>query len=157
MAAGTIMTVTGPIAPEALGPTLMHEHVLCDLTNPLWRGDSPADLEINLGNRHELDYRPMVPGHHVLQDRGIAAQDLHAFRDAGGHAIVDLTTGGIGPDPTGLAALSRETGVAIVLGAGFYTDAYVADAIKELPAEALAEIIESQVTEGAWGTDIPAA
>ncbi len=152
--AGTIMTVTGPIAPEALGPTLMHEHVLCDLTNPAWRGDGPAELAITLANRHELDYRPMVPGHHVLQDRTVAGQDLEAFRAAGGHAIVDLTTGGIGPDPTGLAALSNETGVALILGAGFYTDAYVAGAIKELPAEALAEIIESQVTDGAWGTDV---
>ncbi len=97
--AGTIMTVTGPIAPEALGPTLMHEHVLCDLTNPAWRGDGPAELAITLANRHELDYRPMVPGHHVLQDRTVAGQDLEAFRAAGGHAIVDLTTAASGRIP----------------------------------------------------------
>ena len=154
MPAGMITTVTGPLAPDALGLTLMHEHVLCDLTNPKWRGDGPADLPITLASRHELDYRPMVPGHHVLQDRDVARQDLEAFRAAGGHCIVDLTTGGIGPDPSGLAALSQETGVALVLGAGFYTEAYVADSIRELPSEALAEVIESQVVDGAWGTDV---
>lgn len=153
MSAARIVTVAGAIAPEALGPTLMHEHVLCDLTNPAWRGKS-ADLAITLANRHELDYRPMVPGHHVLTDRAVAAQDLAAFRAAGGFAIVDLTTGGIGPDPEGLAELSRQSGVALVLGAGFYTDAYVDDATKALPVEALAEIIEAQVTQGAWGTRI---
>lgn len=153
MAASMIMTVTGPVAPETLGLALMHEHVLCDLTNPAWR-DRPADLSITLANRHELDYRPMVPGHHVLRDRDVAAHDLAAFRAAGGGAIVDLTTGGIGPDPAGLAELSRQTGVAIILGAGFYTDAYVDEATKSLSAEALAELLEAQVTEGAWATDI---
>ncbi|MCA3564417.1 MAG: aryldialkylphosphatase [Methylocystis sp.] len=154
-ATGTeIMTVTGPMAPESLGLTLMHEHILCDLTNPAWRGNGAPPLEISLANRHELDYRPMVPGHHVLQDEAVAAHDLEAFRTAGGQAVVDLTTGGIGPDPEGLARLSRRTGVAIVLGAGFYTDAYVDEATKALSVEALAEIIEAQLLEGAWGTPI---
>ena len=31
---GTVQTVSGLIAPEALGATLMHEHVLCDITPP---------------------------------------------------------------------------------------------------------------------------
>ncbi len=153
MTGASIMTVTGPVAPESLGATLMHEHVLCDLTNPLWRG-TPAGLDISLANRHELDYRPMVPGHHVLADMDVAAHDLAAFRAAGGDAIVELTTGGIGPDPEGLAELSRRTGVAIVLGAGFYTDAYVDDATKALPAEALADIITAQVADGCWGTAV---
>jgi phosphotriesterase-related protein len=150
----TIMTVTGPMPPQDLGLTLMHEHILCDLTNPAWRAQPPEALAISLGNRHELDYRPMVPGHHVLRDEAVATSDLAAFRAAGGGCVVDLTTGGIGPDPDGLARLSRATGVAIVLGAGFYTDAYVDEATKALPVEALAEIVEAQLSEGAWGTKV---
>lgn len=152
-AGGAIMTVTGPMPAEALGSTLMHEHVLCDLTNPAWRAEG-AELAITLANRHELDYRPMAPGHHVLTDEAVALADLEAFREAGGATIVDLTTGGIAPDPAGLRRLSRASGVAIVLGAGFYTDAYVDAGMKASPVEALAEIVEAQVTEGAWGTDI---
>ncbi len=153
MASGTIMTVTGPLPAEALGPTLMHEHVLCDLTNPAWRGGS-GDLAITLANRHELDYRPMVPGHHILRDLDAAAFDLAAFSEAGGDAIVDLTTGGIGPDPEGLAALSRRSGVAIILGAGFYTDGYVDDTTKAMQTEALADLVESQIAEGCWSTGV---
>ncbi len=149
-----VMTVTGQIAPEALGVTLMHEHVLCDLTNPVRRGEPRVDLPISLENRHELDYRPMVPGHHVLTDMAVAAHDLAAFWDAGGHTILDLTTGGLAPDPGRLAELSRRTGVAIVLGAGFYTDAYVDEDTRALSAEGLADMIEEQLMEGAWGTDI---
>lgn len=148
------MTVLGPIAPHDLGRVLMHEHVLCDLTNPAWRAAGPAALNITLPARFELDYRPMVPGHHVLHDMAIAADDLAAFRRAGGSTIVDLTTGGIGPDPAGLALVSKDTGVHIVLGAGFYTDGYVDDATREMPAEQLADIMIAQVTNGAWGTSI---
>ncbi len=150
---GSIMTVTGPISPSTLGPTLMHEHILCDLTNPAWR-DQPASLAIALETRHALDYRPMVPGHHVLADESIAAHDLAAFRAAGGSAIVDLTTGGIGPDPMGLKRLSEQTGVSIILGAGYYTDAYVDDDARHHPTDGLAEIMVVQLTEGAWGTPV---
>lgn len=153
-AAATIMTVSGPLAPDTLGPALMHEHVLCDLTNPAWRAGAPYDFTITPQARHDLEYRPMVPGHHLLADEAVAAADLAAFRDEGGALVVDLTTGGIGPDPDGLARLSRSTGVAIVLGAGFYTDGYVDAALKALPAEALADLIEQQLREGAWGTAI---
>ena len=31
---GKIQTVTGLIEPESLGPTLMHEHILWDVTRP---------------------------------------------------------------------------------------------------------------------------
>ncbi len=39
---GTIQTVLGPIAPAQLGPTLMHEHLLCDITPPKMAGDERA-------------------------------------------------------------------------------------------------------------------
>lgn len=146
--------VLGTIPASALGSVLMHEHVLCDLTNPAWRGAASPDLDFTGPERFEIDYRPMVNGHHRLVDEDAAAHDLLAFRQAGGATIVDLTTGGIGPDPEGLARLARRTGVNIVLGAGFYTDAYVDEATREAPAERLAEHIVSQITQGAWGTDI---
>ena len=37
---GKIQTVLGPIAPEALGRTLMHEHVLSDIRPPGTRSDN---------------------------------------------------------------------------------------------------------------------
>lgn len=151
---GVVISVTGPVAPDRLGHVLMHEHVLCDLTNPAWRTEQPFALDIALTNRFALDYRPMVPGHHRLFDEAVATADLDAFKQAGGSTIVDLTTGGIGPDPEGLRRLSQHTGVTIVLGAGYYTDGYVDEAIKLWPVERLAETIIKQVLEGAWGTSV---
>lgn len=156
--AGMVETVTGPAAPDSLGVTLMHEHVVCDLTSPAWRCGAPAEaaaaFEVTLATRFELEYRPMVPGHHVLRDRAAALADLAAFRAAGGGCVVDLTTGGIGPEPATLAEWSRASGVLIVLGAGFYTDAFVAPEIRALSAPALAEILIGQLNDGAWGTAI---
>ena len=41
-ARGQVQTVLGPVSPEALGPTLMHEHLLCDIRHPSER--KPDDL-----------------------------------------------------------------------------------------------------------------
>ncbi len=49
---GTITTVTGPVPAGDLGLTLMHEHMLCDLTRPEWRGQG-ANFAITLANRHD--------------------------------------------------------------------------------------------------------
>ncbi len=147
------ITVRGTIDGAELGHVLMHEHICCDLTNPAWR-EAPATLEISLETRFELDYRPMVPGHHVLLDEDVAAAELAAFKAVGGSTIVDLTTGGIGPEPAMLARLSERCGVNVILGAGFYTDTYVDEGTKSLPVEGLAEIMIGQIMDGAWGTDV---
>jgi len=45
---GKIQTVLGLIAPDALGRTLMHEHVLCDIRPPGTRADNDLGPEITL-------------------------------------------------------------------------------------------------------------
>ena len=53
---GKIQTVLGPIAPEALGRTLMHEHVLCDIRPPATRGDNDLGPEITLENVWQINH-----------------------------------------------------------------------------------------------------
>jgi phosphotriesterase-related protein len=50
--------------------------------------------------------------------------------------------------------MAAETGVHIILGAGFYTEPYQAAETLDLSCERLADIITAQVLEGAWGTSI---
>jgi phosphotriesterase-related protein len=68
--------------------------------------------------------------------------------------VVELTTGGIHPDPAALARISAASGVRIVTGAGWYYDAYIPDDARTLDVVALTEQMVAQVTEGAWGTAI---
>jgi phosphotriesterase-related protein len=96
------MTVLGPVAPDALGPVLMHEHLLCDLTAPARRSTGEPEVEITLENHFEVNYRPGdYFGNHRLNDRERAVREAGLFREAGGGTIVEMTTGGIGPDLAG--------------------------------------------------------
>lgn len=155
MPKGQVVAVLGPVAGEALGLTLPHEHVLCDLTPLALRDPGVPEAAIALANRHAVEYRPLeYKGNHRLTLRDVARGEIAAFGAAGGGTVVDLTTGGIAPDPAGLAEIARATGVHLILGAGFYTADFVDPETRDRPVEWLEDSILAQLTEGAWGTDI---
>ncbi len=149
------MTVLGPVAPETLGATLLHEHLLCDLRPLSQRGSTEGEVEITLANAFDVNYRPGEHrGNHRLQDRALATRETAIFKAEGGGAIVEMTTAGIGPDLEGLAEISRASGVHVVASAGYYTQAFQDEATLALPVEALTETMIAEVTEGARGTAI---
>ena len=155
MTTGFVMTVLGPVAPEALGRVLMHEHLLCDLNLPARRNSDEPEVVITPENRFDVDYRPGEHfGNHRLQDVDLAVREADFFAADGGGTVVEMTTGGIVPDLGGLAEISRRSGVHVVAGAGWYTDVYQDDATRALPVEALAETMIAEVTTGARGTAI---
>ena len=103
-----VMTVSGPIPPEKLGFTLPHEHTGISL----W----------HIANR--WDYWELTP------DDDLIIEELRDFRRRGGGSLVDLTPPGVGRDPDRLRRLASASGVNIVMGTGWYREAYY-------PAEAL--------------------
>src|SRR4051794_14450221 len=111
-----IETVLGPIAPEALGLTLAHEHLLFDL-RCLWEAPPPErahliDAEPTRENRAELErdlYHSKATLH--LDDAGLAAREAERFRDVGGRTIVDVTTIGLSPNPSALRDIAQATGL----------------------------------------------
>lgn len=125
---GTVMTVLGPLPVEAMGVTLMHEHVLLDAT-PSWQrpccaseraiAEGPVSIEI-LG---ELRMNPfLVRDNCFLYDVDLAMGELGRFADLGGDTVVDPTCFGIGRDPVALARISRRTRLNIVMGSGYYLE-----------------------------------
>jgi phosphotriesterase-related protein len=157
MAEGRIRTVLGDIAPEALGVTLMHEHILCDITPPALRNRPDLDEPITLANRYDIDYgrRPHA-GKSKLLDRELAVAEVAAFAADGGQAMVELTIGGLAPDPLGLIEVSRRTGVQVVMGCGHYVHAFQDPANATRTVEDFAAEMVAAVRIGAWGTDIRA-
>ncbi len=97
-----VMTVSGPIPPERIGFTLPHEHTGIYL----W----------HIQNR--WDYWELTP------DEDLIADELRDFRRRGGSTLVDLTLSGIGRDPERLRRLASRTGVQVVMGCGWYREAY---------------------------------
>src|SRR5437868_6257331 len=122
---GKVQTVLGPIEPEKLGRTLMHEHVLCDIRPPSTRSDNDLGPEITLENVWQLNY-----GHgiaragrkYMLDLEDVAMCEVKMMKREGGDAIVELTCGGLSPDPKGLARIAAGTGVTIVRGCGHYVN-----------------------------------
>ena len=150
-----VMTVLGPIAPETLGSVLMHEHLICDLTPPARRNSSETEVQITLETAFDINYRPGdYFGNHRLKDVSLATRETQLFRAAGGGAIVEMSTGGLLPDPAALMEVSRTATVAIILGAGFYTEPYLDPATLALTTDAIAETIIAQLQDGAWGTTV---
>jgi predicted metal-dependent phosphotriesterase family hydrolase len=97
-----VMTVSGPIPPDKLGFTLPHEHTGISL----W----------HVANR--WDYWELTP------DEDLIIEELRDFRRRGGGTLADLTPPGVGRDPDRLRRLASASGLNIVMGTGWYREAY---------------------------------
>lgn len=151
---GYVQTVTGPIRPGELGWTLMHEHVLCDITPPELAAMDLPEVEITLENCFEVRYRWCDhTGNHRLDDADVASAELAKLTDCGGSALVELTCGGIKPDPGGLQTISRRSGIAIVMGCGYYLESFAGEGLTGKGVDELAAEMVAAVTRGAWGSD----
>ncbi len=159
---GLIQTVLGLIPPAELGPTTTHEHLYADFSFMLRPSqDSPSELLADapiamehLGwiRRHYYSNRANLQ----LTDLDTAIKEVALYRDQGGGAIVDATTVKIGRDPRALARISRETGVHIIMGAGFYVDALHPEGMDERSLDELAHEITSDLMDGVDGSGIKA-
>src|SRR4051812_32247058 len=106
------MTVLGPIEPDALGTTLIHEHILFDLSVYHEQRFGPGKAEPlpdePLGIEHLWILKNNVArlrDNVHQQDFDIAEAELGHFKDAGGQTIVEVTSGGLDPNARGLAEL----------------------------------------------------
>ena len=144
---GQVMTVLGPISVEALGITLMHEHILLD-TSSWWRrpccvtdiafAERPLDISM-LG---ELRLNPFLNRDNCgLFDSEAAIEELLRFVELGGRTVVDPTNLGIGRDPAALQRISRRTGLNIVMGAGFYLEPSHPEYLKAMSVDDIARQI----------------
>jgi phosphotriesterase-related protein len=153
----SVMTVLGPIAPDQLGVTLMHEHLLLDAT-PWFKEPEP-------GSRRGLAHRPvsiellgllrndpfLCRDNCELLDEDVATEEVRRFRLAGGDSVVDPTCRGIGRDPLALQRISRATGLHVVMGAGYYLEPAHPRHVRDMSLTAIAEEIERDVVVGVDG------
>lgn len=168
--AGKAMTVTGPVSPEDLGWTIMHEHIFINFQRPasltgVRRGqhrDITAATDIGLflqpvslqnlsavrngvaPNRDNL----------YLTDVGDAIEEVSHFKRLGGNTIVDVTSIGLGRDPNALVQVAHATGLHIVMGAGYYQKQFHPIDMGSRSVEDLTDVIVRDVTVGADGTSI---
>ncbi len=127
-----IQTVLGPIGPEELGSTLMHEHTLVDIWE--WGGRMGYDS--------------------IVDDEDLLIEELAQYRDAGGSALVDVTPIGLRRNPSGMKRISEATGLHIIMGCGWYRERVYPDYVYELSTNQLADLVVKEFTDGVEGTGI---
>src|SRR5690349_13122706 len=127
-----ITTVRGPVPAAELGYTLSHEHLLIDL----WSFSRSYDA--------------------ILDDEALAVQELADYKAAGGSAVVDVTSGGLGRNPAALRRISEATGLHIVMGAGWYRELVYPRLVYERDTNSLADLIVQELTSGIDGTGVRA-
>ncbi len=155
-----VMTVRGPVDPQDLGTTLMHEHLFIDLTH-LW--EPPAhpwqmplgDSEPRLENRGLLQVDAYVSRPNLLlDDLELTVAELRPYSELGGGALVDLTTNGIKPQPASLRTVSERSGVHIVAGCGYYTGVTQPPEVASLSEQELVERLVDEIAHGIGGTGV---
>ena len=159
---GLVQTVLGPVRPSELGSTTTHEHLYMDFSF-MYRPaqDSPsqdlADARIALENlgwirRNYYSNRSNLK----LTDVDTTIGEVRKYREVGGGAIVDATLAGIGRKPEALARISRESGVHVIMGSGFYVEAAHPEDMDERSVEDLAREIVGDIVDGVGGSGVKA-
>lgn len=127
-----INSVTGPVGPDRLGFTLMHEHIMVSASGMY---HSYPDL---LGpNRFE---------------RAVAC--LKEAKAGGVDTLVDATTFDLGRDPELLRAVSAASGVNIINVTGWWLD--VPRFIRHVSPNQMAREFVRDIEQGFRGTDVKA-
>ena len=162
--AGKVMTVRGPIDPDRLGVTLMHEHLFMQSAAIAKYGpddSTPATQveewyeKLTLENLHIARSRKSsVADNFIVGDVGTAIAEVTEFKTYGGSTIVDLTNIGIKRDPMALVRVSDATGLNIVMGASWYAKQTHPPEMDDRTVEDLADEIIRDITVGVADTGV---
>lgn len=159
---GEVQTVLGAVAPEKLGITLVHEHLLIDLTclfaEPTGaRERALARQPVAMNNLAWIrrNWNSNLDNLR-LDDEATMIEEALDFKYEGGSTIVDVGNIGLARDPHGLARIARASGLNVVMGSGHYVaPAHPAD-MDERPVERIAEAIVNDITIGVDGSGVRA-
>jgi predicted metal-dependent phosphotriesterase family hydrolase len=140
-----VTTVLGPVPGDQLGVVLPHEHLVADTTcyyrppqdeQSRELADAPVEItKLGLLRRNLFALRDNL----VLTDLETAVSEADEFRELGGGTIVDLTLPEIGRDPGALQAISRRTGLHVVMGCGHYIHLAHPRGLDHEPVESIAD------------------
>lgn len=175
--AGHVLTVRGPLSPDQLGMTLMHEHLFVDLrkthlphainvelegrTEPiLTTEDFPAtqlavyEAKVQLGNLHIARDMGPIADNYVLADEDVAAKEILEFKNLGGSTVVEVTSIGLKRAPESMRRVSERTGLNIVMGTGYYHSVYHPEDMDDRTVEELTNEIVADIVTGVGDTGI---
>ena len=122
-----IRTVLGDIAPEELGFTDAHEHLILD-----------KDYVLKLNPDYRLDSVEK------------SSEEVRSFMAAGGRAVVEMTCLGFGRNVRKLTEIARKTGCHIIASTGFHRPQFYMDSHWRFfyDADQLARLLIEEIQQG---------
>lgn len=157
---GKVQTVLGPIAPEQLGVTMTHEHLLIDLM-PYFLVPEEASLRSYADRPITMDILgkmgtiwAMNKANLRYYDERVSVQEALRYMHAGGGSVVDTTDFDLARDPLALQRISRATSLNVIMGAGHYVPLAHPPNMGELTEEEIRERIVRDVTVGVGDTGV---
>jgi phosphotriesterase-related protein len=159
---GQVQTVLGPIASEAMGVTLPHEHLLIDFKVMFAEPDAASDKgrawePVSLANLGWVRQNFNANLDNLrLTDERLAADEILLFKHAGGQTVVDPTPATLSRDPLALARIARATGLHVVMGSGYYVAASHPPGMDRRSVDDLARELIADVTVGVGATGVRA-
>ena len=158
---GKVLTVNGPIDPDDLGPTMMHEHIFINNVILGDEFDNPSRHPPSEATKLDFYNRPLtidilgsvLMGYRnkdnlILGDEQMAIEELRDYKMQGGNGVVDVTSIGLGRDPQGLRRVANATQIHIIMGSSWYTKDYHPKEMDERSLESLTQEIVRDVTVG---------
>jgi predicted metal-dependent phosphotriesterase family hydrolase len=129
-----IQTVRGPIDPEAVQKTMIHEHLVFDLS----------------GVRQEKDRDSM------LEDSPEMDREIKEIIESGCNTVVEVSNIGMGRNAKSLRDIAQKHNLNIIASTGFYKESVYPQFVFEKTVEELADIMIREVMEGMDETTIKA-
>ena len=154
-----ITTVRGDIAPETLGQTTMHEHTICNLgllVDGIRMLSPEQPPEFKLENFHILRDGTFLSseGYEFQEDVQFLANELLAFKNAGGLSVVDASPIGLRGGPLKMKLAAELADVNIICATGlYYADAWP-DEFTGKDSGYMADVFRRELNEGIEGTGV---
>lgn len=158
----SVMTVLGKMDAKDLGVVTPHEHIFIDMKVFF---QEPEEI-----GAKQLAYSPVtidklgvlkrncfaLLDNVQMMDYETQKKEIEYFKLAGGKTVVDASTIGLGRDPELLRRISVETGLNVIIGAGYYVEGAQKPETLNLTIEEMEENIVREIEVGIGNTGIKA-
>ncbi|MDL2218158.1 hypothetical protein LJC27_05815 [Christensenellaceae bacterium OttesenSCG-928-M15] len=156
-----IMTVTGPISPEQLGKTSMHEHVLMNgmvmQHSKTWLDKIPLapDTPLQMDNIGLISHNGMMTYDAVdMRDEELMIAEVGDFKAAGADSMLEVSAVGIRADVAGVKRIAVKNDVQVVTCTGFYISQSWPEQFKGMSVKQLREFMLGEVKNGIEDTGV---
>ncbi len=158
----SVMTVLGKMDASSLGVVTPHEHIFIDMSVFYVEPEEISQKQfahgsVTIEKLGVLKRNPFAVLDNVqMMDRATQIDEIMYFKRAGGRTVVDASTVGLGRDAELLRDVAIETGLNVVLGAGFYVEGAQNQHTLNLSIEQMEEQIVNEIEVGIGHTGIRA-